>query len=130
MAGQLRSSWARHLIWGNYRVTGGVPLPGSNAWATSVVVGRRAHARRQPRGVGRRQSRQRRVGRRAGNVVWGELTANNVVWGESGADNVVWGEARGDNVVWGEAHADNVVWGEACGGLNCKRRAVGRTGRR
>ena len=54
--------WARHLIWGNYRVTGGVPLPGSNAWAATVVWGDSRTAGRPARGVGRRQSRQRRVG--------------------------------------------------------------------
>jgi len=31
--------WARHLIWGNYRITGGMPLPGSNAWSTGVRWG-------------------------------------------------------------------------------------------
>jgi len=103
-------TWARHLIWGNYRVTGGVPLPGSNAWATNVVWGE-MHT---PGGAlvvwGAAHP---------DNVVWGEANGDNVVWGESGADNVVWGEAQGDNVVWGEAHSDNVVWGEACGGGNC-----------
>ncbi|HEV8397034.1 MAG TPA: S8 family peptidase [Vicinamibacterales bacterium] len=113
-------TWARHLIWGNYRVTGGVPLPGSNAWATSVAWG----DMRTPGGSlvvwGAATPDNVVWGESAnGNVVWGELTGDNVVWGESGSDNVVWGEADGDNVVWGEADADNVVWGEACGGANC-----------
>ncbi len=102
--------WARHLIWGNHRVTGGVPLPGRNAWATNVVWGES----RTPAG-----SLVVWGAANPDNVVWGERVADNVVWGESGTDNVVWGEAHGDNVVWGEAHADNVVWGEACGGRNC-----------
>jgi len=93
-------AWARHLIWGNYRITGGVPLPGRNAWATNVVWGE-THT---PGGA---------------LVVWGATNPDNVVWGELTGDNVVWGEANGDNVVWGEAHSDNVVWGEACGGANC-----------
>jgi serine protease AprX len=113
-------TWARHLIWGNYRVTGGVPLPGSNAWATNVVWGEMrtgdgnlvVWGAAQPDNVVWGEST-------GGNVVWGELLGDNVVWGESGTDNVVWGEAHGDNVVWGEAHADNVVWGEQCAGLNC-----------
>jgi len=112
--------WARHLIWGNHRVTGGVPLPGANAWASNVVWGE-THA---PGGAlvvwGAANPDNVVWGEANGdNVVWGELTGDNVVWGESGTGNVVWGEAQGDNVVWGEAHSDNVVWGEACGGLNC-----------
>jgi serine protease AprX len=115
-------SWSRHLIWGNYRVTGGVPLPGSNAWATNVVWGEM----RTPGGAlvvwGAADPDNVVWGETTGdNVVWGELTGDNVVWGESGADNVVWGESQGDNVVWGEAHSDNVVWGEDCAGSNCEQ---------
>jgi serine protease AprX len=113
-------TWARHLVWGNYRVTGGVPLPGSNAWATNVVWGE-SHT---PGGAlvvwGAAQPDNVVWGEDGGdNVVWGELLGDNVVWGESGDDNVVWGEDGGDNVVWGEAHADNVVWGEQCAGRSC-----------
>ena len=113
-------TWSRHLIWGNYRVTGGVPLPGSNAWATNVVWGEM----QTPGGslvVWGAADPDNVVWGEAGddNVVWGELTGDNVVWGESGDDNVVWGESGDDNVVWGEADSDNVVWGEACGGSNC-----------
>jgi serine protease AprX len=112
--------WARHLIWGNYRVTGGVPLPGSNAWAATVQWG----DMRTPGGAlvvwGAAQPDNVVWGEtNRDNVVWSELLGDNVVWGEAGADNVVWGEAHGDNVVWGEAHSDNVVWGEACRGGNC-----------
>ena len=129
--------WARHLIWGNYRVTGGVPLPGSNAWAGQRGVGRDAHAGRRARGVGRGQSRQRGVGRsHADNVVWGERetscgrSARQRRVGRVGhGDNVVWGESRRDNVVWGEAHSDNVVWGEACGRPELRQRRVGRSHR-
>ena len=113
-------TWARHLIWGNYRVTGGVPLPGSNAYATNVVWGE-THTPDGSLVVWGAANPDNVVWGEANgdNVVWGELTGDNVVWGESGDDNVVWGEAQGDNVVWGEAHSDNVVWGEACGGANC-----------
>ena len=114
--------WARHLIWGNYRVTGGVPLPGGNAWAGHVVWGDSAHAGRRARGVGRAPIPTTWCGARShrpATSCGASSPRDNVVWGESGSDNVVWGEARGDNVVWGEAHAENVVWGEACGGLNC-----------
>ena len=110
--------WARHLIWGNYRVTGGVPLPGSNAWATNVVWGE-MHTPSGALVVWGAANPDNVVWGEAigGNVVWGELTGDNVVWGESGIENQVWGAAI--NVVWGEAHADNVVWGEACGGVDC-----------
>jgi serine protease AprX len=96
--------WARHLIWGNYRVTGGVPLPGRNAWATNVVWGE-SHT---PAG-----SLVVWGAANPDNVVWGENTGDNVVWGELVGDNVVWGESGTDNVVWGEDGGDNVVWGEA-----------------
>jgi serine protease AprX len=114
--------WARHLIWGNYRVTGGVPLPGSNAWASNVVWGEM----RTPGGAlivwGAANPDNVVWGEANGsNVVWSELVGDNVVWGESGTDNVVWGEAQGQNVVWGEAHSDNVVWGEDCFGSNCEQ---------
>ena len=113
-------TWARHLIWGNYRVTGGVPLPGSNAWGTTVEWGDTRTASGQLVVWGAAQPDNVVWGEAHGdNVVWGELLGDNVVWGESGTDNVVWGERHADNVVWGEAHADNVVWGEACAGANC-----------
>jgi serine protease AprX len=101
--------WSRHLIWGNHRVTGGVPLPGSSAWSTSVTWGDSVTPAGQPITWGAANP---------DNVVWGERNGDNVVWGELTGDNVVWGESA-DNVVWGEAHADNVVWGELCGGGNC-----------
>jgi len=113
-------AWTRHLIWGNYRVTGGVPLPGSNAWATNVSWGDVRTASGQLVVWGAANPDNVVWGESAnGNVVWGELISDNVVWGESDTDNVVWGEAHADNVVWGEAHSDNVVWGEDCGGRNC-----------
>ena len=113
-------SWAKHLIWGNYLVTGGVPLPGANAWATNVVWGE-THTPSGALVVWGAANPDNVVWSEAINVVWSELTGDNVVWGESGTDNVVWGEAHGGNVVWGEAHSDNVVWGEDCFGSNCEQ---------
>jgi serine protease AprX len=131
-------AWARHLIWGNYRVTGGLPLPGSNAWATSVSWGAARTLNGQPVVWGTLQpnvvwgeSGDDNVvwGETSGtaawstagddNVVWGESDGDNVVWGESGEDNVVWGESGDDNVVWGESTVRNIVWGSDCGGRNC-----------
>ena len=92
--------WARHIIWGNYRITGGVPLPGSNAW----TLGLRWGALDTPAGTP---------------VVWGARAGDNIVWSttrdESG--NLVWNTARieDDNIVWSTARADddNIVWSTA-----------------
>ena len=80
--------WARHIIWGNYRLTGGMPLPGSNAWSTAVPWG----ALETPTG---------------GRVVWGARLDDNIVW-STAADNIVWSTSA-DNIVWSTS-ADNIVW--------------------
>jgi hypothetical protein len=108
--------WSRQIIWGNHRLTGGVPSPAANAWGTNVVWGV-----------------AKTMGMTGDNVVWGTqysgdnvvwgtaMTGDNVVWGTSTGDNVVWGVSfTGDNVVWGTAFSgDNVVWGTDCGGADC-----------
>ena len=53
--------WARHILWGNYRLTGGMPLPGSNAWNLSQRWG----------------ALNTSAGKR---VVWGALLDDNIVW--------------------------------------------------
>jgi serine protease AprX len=102
----VQSVWSRQIIWGNHRLTGGVPSPTANAWATNVVWGM-----------------ARTMGMTGDNVVWGTMySGDNVVWGTSyGGDNVVWGTSfNGDNVVWGTMFSgDNVVWGTDCGGADC-----------
>jgi len=94
-------AWARHIIWGNYRITDGVPLPGSNAWAT----GQRWGALDTPQGDP---------------VVWGARADDNIVWSTSKDDsgNIVWSTAQTDdsgNIVWstGLASDDNIVWSTA-----------------
>jgi hypothetical protein len=114
-------SWGKRLVWGNYIVTGGVPLPGVNAWATNVVWG----DTRTPTGslvVWGAADPDNVVWSESSpdNVVWSELIADNVVWSESGTTNVVWGHAAGPNAVWGAADSDNVVWSEDCFGSNCQ----------
>ena len=92
--------WSRQIIWGNYRVTGGVPLPGSSAWALGVRWGAMEAQAGTP-------------------VVWGARLADNVVWSttrdESG--NLLWSTAsvEGTNIVWSTVRADsaNVVWSTA-----------------
>ena len=81
-------AWSRHLIWGNHRITGGVPLPGSNAWSPAVTWGAAATASGKP-------------------IVWGAEALDNIVWSMLD-DNIVWGYSDGDNIVW--SMFDNIVW--------------------
>jgi serine protease AprX len=83
--------WARHIIWGNYRLTGGMPLPGSNAWKTNVRWGALA----PPEG---------------GRLVWGARLDDNIVWSTTEDDNIVWSTTSNDNIVWSTIGDDNIVW--------------------
>ena len=124
------SPWARHIIWGNYRVTGGMPLPGSNAWATSVRWG----------ALRRRPARASSGARGDDNIVWSTGAATTTSSGapaatttssgapaarrqhrlehgrrrqhrlEHGAATTTSSGARADdNIVWSTAD-DNIVW--------------------
>ena len=81
-------AWSQHLIWGNHRITGGVPLPGSNAYSTSVTWGAAATHTGKP-------------------IVWGAEALDNIVWSMVD-DNIVWGYDTDDNIVW--SMFDNIVW--------------------
>jgi subtilisin family serine protease len=83
--------WARHIIWGNYRLTGGIILPGSSAWSANVRWG----ALKTPVG---------------GRVVWGARYDDNIVWSTASDDNIVWSTAADDNIVWSTVGDDNIVW--------------------
>jgi serine protease AprX len=83
--------WARHLIWGNYRITGGMPLPGSNAWSAGVRWG----SLETPAG---------------GRVVWGARLDDNIVWSTGAEDNIVWSTGADDNIVWSTDADDKIVW--------------------
>jgi serine protease AprX len=100
----MQQMWGKRIIWGNHLLTGGVVLPGANAWSLGTTWGAAMD------GNGH-------------NVVWGTArNGDNVVWGTArNGDNVVWGTSRnGDNVIWGTAaDGDNVVWGTDCGGGDC-----------
>jgi serine protease AprX len=128
--------WSKHVLWGTHMITGGVIMPGANAfgvgqswgvsktdsgndnivWGTSsdgndnVVWGTSSSDGNDNVGWGTDCG-----GNDCDNVVWGTSDANdNVVWGTADAnDNVVWGTDSGnDNIVWGTADSnDNVVWG-------------------
>jgi serine protease AprX len=77
------SIWAKHILWGNYMLSGGVIDPTANAWGLGVEWG------------------------------WAKTNAvdgDNIVWGTADGDNIVWGTADGDNIVWGTANVTNTVW--------------------
>jgi serine protease AprX len=98
-----RVNWARHIIWGNYRITGGVPLPGSNAWATNQTWGALETQTGQPVVWGARQDDS--------NIVWSVDGDDNIVWSVDGDGNIVWSVGdEDDNIVWSVNEDDNIVW--------------------
>ena len=132
-------AWARHIIWGNYRVVGGVPLPGrtSTAWATDVTWGALTTPAGQPVVWGARTAENIVWSTTADeNIVWSTAADENIVWSTAGADenivwstaapegdeNIVWSTGAGEdaNIVWSTATVRNVVWGTDCGGRNCR----------
>ncbi len=106
--------WGRHVLWGNYHVSGGMIMPAGNAWASNIVWGSAATAT-------------------GDNIVWGSACdpyagCDNIVWGSVSGDNIVWGSNGGDNIVWGNASGDdNIVWGSSCGGGDCDNIVWGST---
>jgi hypothetical protein len=99
------STWAKHILWGNHMLSGGVLNPNANAWRLGVEWG---------------WARTDAVD--GDNIVWGTMTdGDNIVWGTmSDGDNIVWGTMTdGDNIVWGTAQdGDNIVWGTYSDGDN------------
>src|SRR5687767_3771895 len=95
------TDWGGHLIWGNYRVRGGLLSADASGW---------------------------RKGRRWG--AW-PTASTPVDWGilcpqaecPAAPDWSAWGaaclEPTCSVVSWGGQPAENVVWGYTCGGLNC-----------
>jgi serine protease AprX len=109
------ADWSRHLIWGNYRLGGGIPLPGTNAWAVDLTWGATT-------GLG--GDRIVWGAESLDNIVWSMLDDNivwsmdddNIVW--SMEDNIVW--SMQDNIVWSMNEAENIVWSMDCGGADCQ----------
>lgn len=84
---------SRHIIWGNYRVEGGILLPGSNTWSLDLVRG----ALQTPPGAP---------------VVWGVQDEDaNTVWSTGDNENIVWSTTVAQNVVWGTTAAAGIVRG-------------------
>ena len=108
-------TWAKHILWGNHMMSGGVINPKANAWRLGVEWG------------------WAKTNAAAGdNIVWGTAgDGDNIVWGTAAAgDNIVWGTSGdGDNIVWGTADdGDNIVWGTDCGGADCDNIVWGTAG--
>ena len=134
-----RINWARHIVWGNYLITGGVPLPGSNAWATNQTWGAVKTQTGQPVVWGARQDDSNIVWsvNADGNIVWSVNDDGNIVWSVNGDDNIVWSvdtdsnivwSVNNDgNIVWSVSALQNVVWGTDCGGADCKKAVWGST---
>jgi hypothetical protein len=129
-----RVNWSRHLLWGNYRVRGGIPLPGKSAWA----LGQRWGGLRTPDGEKVVWGAMDNIvwATRDENIVWATdenivwATDDNIVWATD--DNIVWATddnivwATDDNIVWATAAnivwatgVENIVWATDCGGANC-----------
>jgi serine protease AprX len=102
-------SWAKHIIWGNQLLTGGVIDPNANAWRAGVIWGSD-------------------FALNGDNIIWGttcgqacdsmalrgaNLDLDNIIWGTAdlGLDNIIWGTA--------DLNVDNIVWGTSCGGYDC-----------
>jgi serine protease AprX len=120
--------WARHIVWGNYLVTGGTPLPGSNAWEGDMPWGALTTRTGEPVVWGARQAKNIVWSTSDENIVWSTHDENivwstgddsNIVWSTNHDGNIVWSTGADENIVWSTAVARNVVWGDDCGGRNC-----------
>jgi serine protease AprX len=117
--------WSHHIIWGNHRLSGGVLLPGANAWDDNIVWGSALDGDGDNIVWGS-------AGADYDNIVWGSAADDNIVWGSSDYDNIVWGsncsDPNCDNIVWGSSDYDNIVWGSDCGGADCDNIVWGSAG--
>ena len=134
--------WSQQFFWGNYRITGGIMTPGSNAWARNIVWGSANDGDENivwGTSCGNPQCPQNIVWGTDGNenivwgtndgnenIVWGTNDGNeNIVWGTAALQNIVWGTARTGNIVWGSSGHQNIVWGSTCGGRDCANKVWG-----
>ena len=116
--------WSRQIIWGNYRITGGVPLAGANAWALDTTWGamRAGHGRNAIITWGARTADDDGVqleldgdalviaaaDRR--NIVWATGDRHNIVWATGDRRNIVWATGDRRNIVWATGDRRNIVW--------------------
>ena len=92
-------TWSRQIVWGNYRVRGGVLQPWGSAWGANIIWGSGAD----------NIIWGSACGRDCDNIIWGS-SKDNIIWGSSG-DNIIWGSSK-DNIIWGSSK-DNIIWGSA-----------------
>ena len=117
------TSWARHILWGNYRVSGGTLQPWGSAWGTNIIWGSSKDNIIWGSNCEARTCDNIIWGSSKDNIIWGS-TKDNIIWG-SAKDNIIWGSTK-DNIIWGSAKDNiiwgsnqNVVWGTACQGRDC-----------
>jgi serine protease AprX len=116
--------WSRQIVWGNYRITGGVPVAGSNAWALDTTWGAMKAAHGANAGVtwGARTADDDALeveldgdalvlptaDRR--NIVWATADRRNIVWATGDRRNIVWATGDRRNIVWATGDRRNIVW--------------------
>jgi subtilisin family serine protease len=124
------TTWGRQLIWGSYRISGGIITPNANAWAAGLNWGSFVTATGANIVWGSTLGDNIVWGSNGlDNIVWGSSSlADNIVWGSNGLDNIVWGSNGLDNIVWGSGIHENIVWGSDCGGANCDNIVWGSNG--
>ena len=104
-----RIVWSQHIIWGNQRIGGGIPLPGANAWTVGTTWGAQATRNRKPLVWGVKAANIVWSTNDDDNIVWSTHRRKNVVW----STNIVWSTSDDDNIVWSTASDDNIVWSTA-----------------
>ena len=103
--------WSRQILWGNHRIRGGLPLPGSNAWTLGVAWGADATPAGEHLVWGVKTGDNILWSTRdGGNIVWSTGGDDNIVWSTGGDDNIVWSTGGDDNIVWSTGGDDNIVW--------------------
>jgi serine protease AprX len=103
--------WSEAMQWGNYRVVGGILLPGMNAWSDGVTWGTFKTPNGKPVawGTNDRDNIVWSTGDRQ-NIVWSTRDRDNIVWSTNGRDNIVWSTGNRENIVWSTRDRDNIVW--------------------
>ena len=111
--------WSRQIIWGNFRVTGGMPLPGANAWTMGLPWGAKKVGKKTPvvwgariidKGLMSTAGEDNIVWATSDNIVWATGGRDNIVWATGGRDNIVWATGGGENIVWATSGRENIVW--------------------
>lgn len=121
-----RIVWSQHIVWGNTRIDGGVPLPGSSAWRLGVTWGDAKTKDGKAIAWGVNYDDNIVWSTYADdNIVWSTQDEDNIVWSTRDDENIVWSTSDRDNIVWSTAHVENVVWGTDCGGSDCRRTVWG-----